>query len=64
MSVLPIVEVPVTTEVVLACRAIALEHRDPADRFIAAAAKVFELTLATADGRLLQCRDIEVLPNR
>ena len=64
LSVLPIVEVSVTTEVALASRAIALEHRDPADRFIAATAQVFELTLATADARLLQCRDIEVLPNR
>ena len=64
LSVLPIVEVPVTTEVALASRSVALEHPDPADRFIAATAGVFGLTLATADARLLQCRDIEVLPNR
>ena len=64
MSVAPIVETPVTIDVALASRAVDLEHQDPADRFIVATAKVFDLTLVTADARLLRCRDIEVLPNR
>ena len=64
MSIMPIRETPVTFEVALASRAIALPHQDPADRFIAASAKVFDLTLVTADSRLLQCPDIDVLPNR
>ena len=63
MSKCPIVEVPVTYDVVLASRNIDLEHQDPADRFIAASAKVFGLKLVTADRRLLRCPDIEVLPN-
>jgi len=63
MSKCPIVEVPVTFDVVLASRIIDLEHQDPADRFIAASAKVFGLKLVTADRRLLRCPDIEVLPN-
>ena len=63
MSKCPIVEVPVTFDVVLASRNINLEHQDPADRFIAASAKVFGLKLVTADRRLLRCPDIEVLPN-
>lgn len=63
MSRCPIVEVPVTFDVVLASRNIDLEHQDPADRFIAASAKVFGLKLVTADRRLLRCPDIEVLPN-
>lgn len=64
MSVAPIVETPVTVDVVLASRVIDLEHQDPADRFIAATAQVLGLTLVTADARLLRCREIEVLPNR
>ena len=64
MSVAPIVETLVTIDVVLASRAVDLEHQDPADRFIVATAKVFDLTLVTADARLLRCRDIDVLPNR
>ena len=63
MSKCPIVEVPVTFDVVLASRNIDLEHQDPADRFIAASAKVFGLKLVTADRRLLRCTEIEVLPN-
>ena len=64
ISIMPIRETPVTFEVALASRTITLAHRDPADRFIAASAKVFDLTLVTADSRLLQCPDIHVLPNR
>ena len=63
-SVMPIRETPVTFEVALASRRITLAHQDPADRLIAASAQVFGLTLVTADPRLLQCPDIEVLPNR
>ncbi len=63
-SIMPIRETPVTFEVALASRALALAHQDLADRFIAASAKVFDLTLVTADARLLQCPDIAVLPNR
>ena len=41
-----------------------LAHRDPADRFLLATAKVFELTLVTADEHLLKARDVSVLANR
>ena len=64
MSVIPIVEAPVTIDVAFASRTVDVEHQDPADRFIVATAKVYGLTLVTADARLLRCRDVEVLPNR
>lgn len=57
-------EAPVTHEVVLATRNIALPHRDPADRIIAATAGVFDLTLVTADRHLLALRELSTLPNR
>jgi PIN domain nuclease of toxin-antitoxin system len=41
-----------------------LNHRDPADRFLVATAKVLDLTLVTADRRLLQLEGVSVLPNR
>ena len=51
--------------------AVALESRrptigsgDPADRFLAATAIVYELTLITADRRLLETRDYPTLANR
>ena len=64
LAAAPVAEAPLTFEVAMARRSIALEHRDPADRFIAASALVFGLTLVTADARLLDCPDIEVMPNR
>ena len=41
-----------------------LSHRDPADRFLAATASVYGLTLVTADDRLLGSKMYAVLPNR
>lgn len=41
-----------------------LGHRDPADRLLVATAKVYELTLVTADERLLGVPGINVLANR
>jgi PIN domain nuclease of toxin-antitoxin system len=41
-----------------------LNHRDPADRFLVATAKVLDLTLVTADRRLYQLEGVSGLPNR
>lgn len=49
----PIRDAALTREVALISRSIDLPHNDPADRFIAASALVHELTLVTADERLL-----------
>ena len=57
-------EAPLTFEVALAVSAMNLPHNDPADGFIAATAKVFGLTLVTADEQLAKLADIAVLPNR
>lgn len=64
MKTTPVLEAPITFDVAAASRSVALDHQDPADRFIIATAKVFGLRLVTADSRLLQCREIEVLPNQ
>jgi PIN domain nuclease of toxin-antitoxin system len=42
----------------------AFHHSDPADRFLAATAKVLDLTLVTADQNLLGLGDIATLANR
>ena len=57
-------EAPLTFEVALAISSLNLPHNDPADGFIAATAKVFGLTLVTADEQLFKLSDIEVLRNR
>jgi PIN domain nuclease of toxin-antitoxin system len=63
-AVSPFIEAPFTHQVVLAAQQINLPHADPADRFLAATAKVFGLTLATADTKLLGLGDIATLANR
>ena len=54
---------PLNHEVALQSRAIDLEHQDPADRFLVATALVYDLTLVTADERLLRSRRIASLAN-
>lgn len=57
-------EAPLTHEIVLAAERLALETKDPADRFIVATAYVLELTLVTADQSLLGLGEISTLANR
>jgi PIN domain nuclease of toxin-antitoxin system len=57
-------EAPLTQEIVRMGFALALPHADPADRFLAATAKVLNLTLVTADQRLLGLGEIASLANR
>jgi len=57
-------EAPLNHEVAMRSMALHLPHWDPADRFIAATAVVYDLTLVTADERLLRCRQYPTLANR
>ena len=57
-------EAPLTHDVAFESRRLSLSTEDPADRFLAATAKVYDLTLVTADERLLALREIKLLPNR
>ncbi len=61
---LKLTEAPLTVEVALAIGSINFPHGDPADHFLAATAKVFELTLVTADEHLTRLPGIHVLANR
>ncbi len=59
----PFMEAPITQEVALETGRVRLAHRDPVDRFLVATARVFELTLVTADKRLVAGKQVPVLPN-
>lgn len=61
---IPFREAALTHEVAVVSRTIELPHQDPADRFLAASAKVYELTLVTADERLINSVEFSVLVNR
>jgi len=60
----PLREAPVTHEVALETRNVQLSHRDPADRFLVATARVFDLKLVTADERLIDSKAVPTLANR
>ena len=64
VDALPRREAPLTHDIAIASRSLALSHQDPADRFIAATARVMNLTLVTADERLLQSTQYQVPANR
>jgi len=53
LELFPIREASFKTEVAIVSQEIELPHGDPADHFIVATAKVYELTLLTVDQRLL-----------
>jgi PIN domain nuclease of toxin-antitoxin system len=60
----PFREAPLTFEVAAESRRLRIDHQDPADRFIAATAKVYDLTLVTADEHLLGASGFRHLANR
>jgi PIN domain nuclease of toxin-antitoxin system len=60
----PFKEAPLNHEVAMESRLMDLPHQDPVDRFLAATARVYGLTLVTADERLLHSRRFSALPNR
>jgi PIN domain nuclease of toxin-antitoxin system len=61
---LQLTEAPLTIEVALAISSINFPHGDPADHFLSATAKVFNLTLVTADEHLINLPGVHVLANR
>lgn len=64
LDAIPMREAPITYQVAQETARVQLPHRDPADRFLVATARVFDLTLVTADEQLLKSRQSQVLANR
>jgi PIN domain nuclease of toxin-antitoxin system len=60
----PLVEAPITYEIAIESRRVPLPHRDPADGLLVATARVLDLTLVTADERLLSAKGFRSFPNR
>ena len=64
LDAFPMREAPINYQVAQETARVQLPHRDPADRFLVATARVFDLTLGTADEQLLKARQVSVLANR
>ena len=58
---IPFKEAPLNKEVTIQSRIVKLPHQDPADRFLAATAVVYDLTLVTADARIINAEAVPVL---
>jgi PIN domain nuclease of toxin-antitoxin system len=56
-------EAPLTHEIAAAAAQISM-HRDPADRFLVATALILDMTLVTADEKLLGLGTIQTMANR
>jgi PIN domain nuclease of toxin-antitoxin system len=59
----PLKHAPLTHAVALELSQVLLPHRDPADRFLVATARIFNLTLVTADRRLIEAQQVAILVN-
>ena len=64
LATVAIREATLTNDVVVEGAAVFLPHDDPADRFLVATARYYELTLVTADQRLIDSNLVPVLANR
>ena len=64
LAAAPLKEATLNHEVAIRSRTIDLPHPDPADRFLAATAEIYDLTLVTEDDRLLTGKSWSVLSNR
>jgi PIN domain nuclease of toxin-antitoxin system len=60
----PLEEATITNDIAMETRSVRLPHRDPADRFLVATARVLDLTLVTADERLIGSKSCALLANR
>ena len=60
----PMREANLTREVAIRSRTITMKHSDPADRFLAGTASVYDLTLVTADAHILEGTGYRTLANR
>ena len=58
---IPLKEAVLNQQVAIQSRLVQLPHQDPADRFLAATAVVYDLTLVTADARLLAAKEVSIL---
>lgn len=63
LSELPVIDAPLTFDVARTLPTLRMPHHDPADLFLVATAKAFDLTLITADRNLIRTDGISVLAN-
>jgi PIN domain nuclease of toxin-antitoxin system len=63
LRVSPLRDAPFTDAVARESRRVTLPQQDPADRFLVATARLWDLALVTADARLLAANPCKLLAN-
>jgi PIN domain nuclease of toxin-antitoxin system len=63
LSTIPYRDAPLSREVAILSRMVELPHQDPADRFLAATAAVYDLTLVTSDRKILAGSGFSTMAN-
>lgn len=63
LAAVPLRDAALNREVAVWSRKLVVPNRDPADRFIAATAHVYDLTLVTDDRHLLEVEGLSILGN-
>jgi PIN domain nuclease of toxin-antitoxin system len=63
LAAMPVTEAVLTLDIALETERIDIVSRDPVDRFLVATARVLDLTLVSADRRIIGTKDCSVLPN-
>lgn len=64
LAAIPMREAQITYQIAQETARVQLPHRDPADRFLVASARIYDLTLITADQALLKARQVSTFANR
>jgi PIN domain nuclease of toxin-antitoxin system len=64
LEIRPLNEATLTIDVALEIPKLNLTHGDPGDHFLVATAKVFGLTLVTADEHIFRRADVPIMTNR
>ncbi len=64
MAAAPVKEATLTHDIVVEAERFQLPHRDPVDRFLIATARVMDLTLVTADRKLITAKQCSVMANQ
>ena len=63
LSIPQLIEAPVTREIALEMGRFKLPHDDPADRWLAATARVLKCKLVTDDEKIIDSGVVETIPN-
>jgi PIN domain nuclease of toxin-antitoxin system len=64
LAAAPMKDAPLTYDIAVETERVTLPHRDPVDRFLVATARVLDLTLVTADQKLIEAMECPIMANK